>query len=64
MYELSSVHGIEKLKNELEVEKYIHDSAQAKNVILLSKANKWESKAIGKEKKLSLSISELNSNAR
>lgn len=64
MHELIRAHGVANLKSELKAEKERYTSTQAKNTMLLAKANKWEDEAIDKKEKLSHAISKLNSNMR
>lgn len=46
------------------MEKQSHALTQAKNTMLLVKANKWEAETINKEQKLSKSIDNLNDNLK
>lgn len=50
MHELSRVPGIEKLKNELNVEKDSHASSRDKKIVLVFKTNKWESEPLTKRR--------------
>lgn len=52
------------MNHELVMEKVIHASTQAKYIVLLTKANKWEGEAINKEEKLSKAKNEMNDISR
>lgn len=61
---LNRARGVEILKCEFILENESHALTRAKYAMILAKANKWKSNAIGKEEKVSKAIIELNDNPR